>query len=207
MQHPVAYERTSEGFVQLTSFWDLLLNPWLGWQYTHTMTAAVVTASFLMSAVGAYYLLARTHEVFGRVFLRIGLVAGFISAVLVAFPSGDAQIKNVYEHQPITFAAMEGVFETKEGVELVLIGQPDMEQLRIDNPLHENPNFVSSLPSFSLRRILAFRLWVQASPSSASRSLRMRRERTLRSVRHHRRILPLLLSCRTRLFLLPSRPG
>ena len=147
MQHPVAFEKNVEGFVQLTSFWGLLLNPWLGWQYVHTMIAAVVTGSFVMCAVGAYYLLTRTHEEFGKLFLRIGLIAGLVSSVLVAFPSGDAQIKNVYAHQPVTFAAMEGVFETKEGVELVLIGQPDMEKLRIDNPLHI-PGFLSFLTHF-----------------------------------------------------------
>jgi cytochrome d ubiquinol oxidase subunit I len=36
----------------------------------------------------------------------------------------------------VTLAAMEGLFETKEGAELILIGQPDMDKLRIDNPIH-----------------------------------------------------------------------
>jgi cytochrome d ubiquinol oxidase subunit I len=58
MQHPVGYTAAADGSVHLSNFWDLLLNPWLGWQYVHTMTAAVVTASFVMAAVGAYYLLA-----------------------------------------------------------------------------------------------------------------------------------------------------
>jgi cytochrome d ubiquinol oxidase subunit I len=31
---------------------------------------------------------------------------------------------------------MEGLFETREGAPLVLIGQPDMEKRRLDNPLH-----------------------------------------------------------------------
>ena len=45
---------------------------------------------------------------------------------------------------PVTLAAMEGLFETKEGAELLLIGQPDMEKLKMDNPIHV-PNMLSFL--------------------------------------------------------------
>ena len=136
MQNPVAYKVAADGSVHLSAFWELLLNPWGLWQYLHNMTAAVVTASFVMSAVGAYYLLARRDEEHGRMFVRLGVLAGFVSCLLVVFPTGDGQGKMVAEHQPVTLAAMEGLFETKEGAELVLVGQPDMEKLRIDNPLH-----------------------------------------------------------------------
>jgi len=136
MQHPVAYSVAADGSVHLASFWGLLLNPWLGWQYLHNMIGAVVTAAFVMSAVGAFYLLDRRHEQDGRVFLRLGVISGLIATVLVAFPTGDGQGKNVAIYQPVTLAAMEGLFETKEGAELILIGQPDMEKLRMDNPIH-----------------------------------------------------------------------
>src|SRR2546425_8741181 len=58
MQHPVAYSVTPEGLARLESLWDLLTNPWLGWQYAHTMAGAVVTGAFVVAATGAYYLLA-----------------------------------------------------------------------------------------------------------------------------------------------------
>ena len=41
----------------------------------------------------------------------------------------------IAEHQPITLAAMEGLFETGSGAPIVLLGQPDMDKLRLDNPL------------------------------------------------------------------------
>lgn len=136
MQHPVAYSTAADGSVQLASFWGLLLNPWAGWQYAHTMLGSVITAAFVMSAVGAYYLLANRNETHGKIFLRVGVIAGLIASVFSAFPTGDIQGKNVAKHQPVTLAAMEGLFETKRGAELVLIGQPDMDKLKIDNPLH-----------------------------------------------------------------------
>lgn len=136
MQHPVGYAVAANGSAYLTSFWDLLLNPWAGWQYAHNMIGAVVTGAFAMSAVGAYYLLANQDVEYGRIFVRTGVVAGLIGSVLVAFPTGDGQGKNIALHQPVTLAAMEGLFETKEGAHLTLIGQPDMDKMKIDNPIH-----------------------------------------------------------------------
>jgi cytochrome d ubiquinol oxidase subunit I len=144
MQHPVAFAMVPDGSVQLTSFRGLLLNPWLGWQYLHTMGGAVVTGAFVMASVGAYYVLARRDEEYGKLFVRTGVLAGMIASVFVLFPSGDGQGKMIAEKQPVTLAAMEGLFRTEEGADLILIGQPDMEKLRMDNPLHV-PNMLSFL--------------------------------------------------------------
>ena len=62
MQHPVGYALGPHGEILLTSFWALLLNPWLLWQYLHNMIGAVVTGSFVMAAVGAFYLLVKRQE-------------------------------------------------------------------------------------------------------------------------------------------------
>jgi cytochrome d ubiquinol oxidase subunit I len=144
MQHPVAYAAGPDGNVSLTSFRGLLLNPWILWQYLHNMIGSVVTAAFVVGAVGAYYLLAHRDEEYGRVFVRVGVIAGVVSSVLMAFPTGDGQGKNIALHQPATLAAMEGLFETEEGAPLVLIGQPDMEKKKLDNPLYI-PNMLSFL--------------------------------------------------------------
>jgi cytochrome bd ubiquinol oxidase subunit I len=147
MQHPVGYAISSDGSVYLTDFWALMFNPWAGWQYAHNMIGAVVTGAFAMSAVGAYYLLARRDIEYGQIFVRIGVVAGLIASVLVAFPTGDGQGKSIALHQPVTLAAMEGLFETKEGAHLTLIGQPDMDKLKMDNPIHI-PKMLSFLTYF-----------------------------------------------------------
>src|SRR5260370_31111022 len=55
MQHPVGYTTGANGRIALGSFTHLLLNPWLFWQYWHNMIAAVVTASFVMAGLGAFY--------------------------------------------------------------------------------------------------------------------------------------------------------
>src|SRR5438552_5783918 len=57
MQNPVGHEVTADGTLRLARFWTFLLNPWALAAYAHNMTAAVVTASFVVSAVGAFYAL------------------------------------------------------------------------------------------------------------------------------------------------------
>ncbi|MFB3915695.1 MAG: cytochrome ubiquinol oxidase subunit I [Terriglobales bacterium] len=135
MQHPVGYMRTPDDMFQLKSFWNLLLNPWALWQYAHNMSGAVVTGSFVMASVGAFYLLSQRHAQHGRVFVKAGVVAGLIFSILQVFPTGDAQGRMVAHHQPVTLAAMEALWETQPGAPLVLIGQPDVTARKIDNPI------------------------------------------------------------------------
>jgi cytochrome d ubiquinol oxidase subunit I len=136
MQHPVGHQLSAEGSAQLLNYFDLIFNPWGIWQYLHTMAGAVVTAGFVMAAVGAFYLLANRDVEYAHIFLRNGIIVSIIATAFVIFPTGDQQGKNVALYQPATLAAMEGLFQTKEGAELILIGQPDIDKQRIDNPLY-----------------------------------------------------------------------
>lgn len=144
MQNPVGFSMAPDGTFQLAGFWELLTNPWLFWQYVHNMSGAVVTASFVMSAVGAYYVLSGKNSEYGRQFIKLGVIAGVIVSVFQAFPSGDGQGKNLAKYQPVTLAAMEGLFETEHGAGLTIIGQPDIENKRLDNPVII-PNMLSFL--------------------------------------------------------------
>ncbi len=136
MQHPVGYSIGPNGEILLASFWALLLNPWALWQYAHNMCGSVITACFVMASVGAYYLIVGKHEPYARSFLRVAVIVGVIASLVQLFPTGDAQGKMVALHQPVTLAAMEGLFNTEQGAPLVIIGQPDMEKRRLDNPLY-----------------------------------------------------------------------
>jgi len=135
MQHPVGYALGQRGEILLSSFWGLLLNPWIVWQYSHNMIGAVVTASFAMAAVGSFYLLVKRQEEYGRTFVRVGVIAGIVATLLMLFPTGDGQGRNIALHQPPTLAAMEGQFTTEAGAPMALVGQPDVSKHRLDNPL------------------------------------------------------------------------
>ena len=135
MQHPVGYAIEPDGSFALASFWGLLFNPWALWQYAHTMLGAVQTGSFTMAAVGAFYLLSRRHLEYGRLFIRTGVVVGLIAAFLQLWPTGDGQGLMIARNQPITLAAMEGLFETQYGAPVAILGQPDVGRRTLDNPL------------------------------------------------------------------------
>jgi cytochrome d ubiquinol oxidase subunit I len=135
MQHPVGYTLGEHGVLHLAAFWEFVLNPWALWQYAHNMMASVITASFVISAVGAYWSLMEIHGAHALICLRVGVIAGLLSSVLVAFPTGDNQGKLLARHQRVTLAAAEGLFDSGPYAELALIGQPNIKERRLENPI------------------------------------------------------------------------
>ncbi len=145
MQHPVGYEILDNGKYVLENFSALFSNPWLMPAFLHNQMASLVTSSFVVASIGAFYILAKSNVEYGKLFLKTGVIFGFISSLLVAFPTGDWNAKNVAKYQPAAFAAMEGIFKTEHaGAEIVLIGQPNMVEKKLDNKIAV-PNILSFL--------------------------------------------------------------
>jgi cytochrome d ubiquinol oxidase subunit I len=136
MQHPVGYQIAADGMAHLNSFWSLLFNEWAIWQYIHNMGGALITGSFVVAALGAFYLLSRRQEEYGRMFLSLGVIVAFLASVFQLWPSGDRHGQLVAKYQPITLAAMEGLFHSEEGAPIVLVGQPDTDRQQLDNPIY-----------------------------------------------------------------------
>ena len=135
MQRPLGYEVAADGSVQLNSFSSLVFNDWALYQYMHNMGGAFVVGSFSVAALGAFYILSKRQVEFGKLFVKAGVIAGFIGSIWMLFPSGDLQGRMVAKHQPVTLAAMEGLFHSEEGAPIAIIGQPDMEKKRLDNAI------------------------------------------------------------------------
>ncbi len=144
MQHPVGYAKGADGSLQLESFWHFVLNRWALWQYAHNMSGAAVTGAFVMTAVGAFYLLSGQWTEHARVFVKTGVVAGCVFSILQVFPTGDAQGKQVTENQPVTLAAMEGLFHGQQAAPLLLVGQPNELTGKVENPI-QVPGMLSML--------------------------------------------------------------
>ena len=138
MQHPVAYSVLPNGSFEVTSFWGLLMNPWALLQYAHNMSGAVITGAFVMASVGAFYILENRFAEHGRIFVRVGVIAGVIACVAQIFPTGDLHGRYMAKHQPAAVAAMEGLFSSQAGAPIVVMGQPDENTQTIDNPIVVN---------------------------------------------------------------------
>jgi cytochrome d ubiquinol oxidase subunit I len=135
MQHPVGHGMADDGSLYIADLARYLANPWAFAQFAHNQMAALVTGSFAVVALGAFYTLRGVHESQARLYLKHGTLVGLCAAFLVAFPTGDQQAKLVAQHQEPSLAAMEGRFETGEMAEITLIGQPNVAERRLDNPV------------------------------------------------------------------------
>ena len=135
MQHPMGYTTAPDGRLVLGALGDYLFNPWALWEYAHTMSAAVVTGALAVCAVAAYWSLMGRFEEHARAALRVGVVAGLVACMLQIFPTGDRHGKLVADYQPAALAAMEGKFESSAHAELALIGQPNVDERRLENPI------------------------------------------------------------------------
>ena len=134
MQHPVGYTLVN-GRLNISNWVAVMTNPWIWPQFLHTMSGAVITGAFMMTGLGAYYLLARRDIEYGRLFVTLGVIVGLLASGFQLFPSGDLEGLQVTQYQPVKLAAMEGLFQTESGAGIIILGQPNTATGTIDNPI------------------------------------------------------------------------
>ena len=108
--------------------------------------------------LGRCVLFALHAQKYGKLFVRTGVIVGLIAALVQLFPTGDGQGVMIARDQPVTLAAMEGLFHTEAGAPLAILGQPDVPNERLDNPLT-----VPRALSF-----LTYRAWTRAGVRARS---------------------------------------
>ncbi|HEY7856507.1 MAG TPA: cytochrome ubiquinol oxidase subunit I [Terriglobales bacterium] len=135
MQHPVGYQLGPDARLQLTSFWAVLLNSYVGWQYAHVICGALVAGAFIVAGLGAFYLLLDRHRDFARQAVRLGVLSGLAFSLLQLFPTGDGVGRNVTRAQPVKLAAMEGLFSSQSNAPLAILGMPDTERGELLDPV------------------------------------------------------------------------
>ena len=104
----------------------VIFTPILGPQYLHMIGAAYMTAGFLVASVYAVGWLRGRRDRYHR----LGFLVPFTVAAIVTplqFMIGDALARDVYQDQPVKFAAMEIVWKTGPDQPEYLYGrlQPD----------------------------------------------------------------------------------
>ena len=123
MHTPAGVEMIN-GQAHVTSWLAVIFNPSFPYRFTHMLIASGLTGSFLLAGISAYRWLQnnRTPDVIAS--LRTGI---FVAAFLIPIQIwvGDMHGLNTLHHQPAKLAAMEGIWETQQGVPAVLFAIPD----------------------------------------------------------------------------------
>jgi cytochrome d ubiquinol oxidase subunit I len=144
MQTPAGYQDLGTK-AEITDFWGAALNPSTVARYLHTVDSVIILASFCVIAIGAYYLLRKTHVEDGKKFIKTGLIVGIISVILM-LPFAHMQASVVAEEQPAKFAAMEGHWDDGP-VPFTFFGWVDEDSKTTAGPAI--PGVTSLLASFS----------------------------------------------------------
>lgn len=127
MQTPAGYAIQDGHFVP-TDWWQIVFNPSFPYRFVHMVLAALITSSFLVAGVSAWYLLKKRDIEFARKGLSMALWAMLILTPLQVVV-GDFHGLEVKEHQPIKLAAMEGIWDkVEQPAALRLFAWPDMQQ-------------------------------------------------------------------------------
>jgi cytochrome d ubiquinol oxidase subunit I len=123
MQHPVGYV-IRNGRAELSSFLEVITNPY-GWNaFLHTVTGSWALAGFFVIGVSAWHLLRKQHVDFFTKSFRIAAGFALVSTLLVA-AVGHRQGNIVAEVQPAKLAAMESHWETQKNAPMYLFAVPD----------------------------------------------------------------------------------
>lgn len=123
MHTPVGFEMR-DGVAHATDWFAIVFNPSMPYRLVHTLLASGLTAAFLVAGFSAYRWLKGDQSGAVKAGLRTGVTLG---AVLIPLQilAGDMHGLNTLEHQPQKVAAMEGNWETRPNVPLLLFAVPD----------------------------------------------------------------------------------
>jgi cytochrome bd ubiquinol oxidase subunit I len=123
MQTPTGHE-VRDGIAYPVDWLWVIFNPSFPYRLAHMLTAAYLTTSLVVLAVGARYLLAARYHEEARTMMRmaVGMLAALGPLQLII---GDQHGLNTLAHQPIKIAAIEAHWDGSKPGSLVLFAWPD----------------------------------------------------------------------------------
>ncbi|MEX0732803.1 MAG: cytochrome ubiquinol oxidase subunit I [Aquisalimonadaceae bacterium] len=125
MQTPGGIE-IHDGIVHVTSWMQAIFNPSFPYRLAHMVLAAFLTTGFFVIGVSAWYLIRNQCREYAKVMFSMTLWLVTLLAPLQVLV-GDLHGLNTLEHQPVKVAAMEGNWETRSNVPLLLFAIPDQD--------------------------------------------------------------------------------
>ncbi len=125
MQTPAGFEMR-DGAAHVTDWWQVIFNPSFPYRLVHMLLASTLTVAFLLMGVAAWQRVRGKANAATDPVLRLGAALAAV-VIPVQITVGDLHGLNTLEHQPAKVAAIEGIWQTRQGVPLVLFGWPDAQ--------------------------------------------------------------------------------
>lgn len=143
MQYPVGMEFNPDtARNEMVSFWSVALSPVAIDKFSHTVMSSWILGSVFIIGVAGWYMLKKRNIEFARQTMKVGAIFGLVASVLTLF-TGHNSAHQVADKQPMKLAVMEGLWEGKNGADLVTFAIPNPNK-KWDND--EKP-FLFNLPS------------------------------------------------------------
>lgn len=124
MQTPQGFGVGADGRLYPMNWLKIIFNPSFPYRFCHMIIAAYLTTAFVVGGVGAYYLWDKRHIPQARIMLGMAVLMAAVVAPL-QLVVGDSHGLNTLKHQPAKIAAMEGLWETTKGADLLLFAWLD----------------------------------------------------------------------------------
>lgn len=122
MQYPVGMEFSADQMRNvMVSFQDVALSPVAVNKFIHAVTSGWCLAGAFVVCVSGWFLMKKRNVDFAVKSIKVGGAVGLVGILLCMF-SGDGSAVEVTKVQPMKLAAMEGLYEGKEGTSLVGFG-------------------------------------------------------------------------------------
>lgn len=131
MQTPAGFDINAAGQFIVKDWFDVIFNPSFPYRLVHMVLAAYLTTAFVVGGVAAWHLLKNSASEPAKIMFSMAMWMAAIVAPIQIY-AGDLHGLNTLEYQPQKVAAMEGHYETKKGVPLILFGIPNEEEERMD---------------------------------------------------------------------------
>ncbi len=135
MQYPVGMEFNPEtARCEMLNFWQVLLSPVAVNKFLHTITSSYVVAALFIIGLSSWYLLKKRELLLAKKSIILASLFGLLSALFVAL-TGDGSAYMIAQKQPAKLAAIEGLYQGKEGAGLIVFGipKPDAHKNKTDN--------------------------------------------------------------------------
>jgi cytochrome d ubiquinol oxidase subunit I len=122
MQYPVGMHFNPDtARNEMLNFWNVFLSPVAINKFIHAITSGYVLASIFVIGVSSWFLIKKREIFMAKRSMLISSIFGITSSI-VLISSGDSSTRLITDIQPMKLAAIEGLYEGKNGTGLILLG-------------------------------------------------------------------------------------